>query len=235
MKALKKIFWILLLLLGCSNFSEAKIKIPEASNPPRLVNDYTGTLTDLEQEKLESRLENFVRSSSNRIVVVIVSDLDGAEPVDYATELGRSWKLGTISKENGLVFLISKTEHKIFIAPGNGLQGALPDGVVKLIIEHDVKPFFKTDQFYLGIDSACTDIIKATKGEFKPDAVDENSDDDSRPSTLTIIIIVVVILFIIIGSMFGGGRGGGTYIGRGGYGGFMGPMIFGGGGFGRRW
>ena len=222
----------MLLLFGFLYQSNAAIKIPEQPNPPRLVNDFAGLLQSNENDLLEKKLEDFVDSTSNRIVVVIVNSLEGNEPVDYATELGRQWKIGAVSKNNGIVLLISKSEHKIFIAVGTGLQGALTDGICALIIQHEMRPAFKQEQYYKGINDGISAIMLATKGEYKADAKQDNG--GGRFPIIIVIIIVVVLIILMSGR---GGNNNGTMIGGGGFNSFLlgamlGNGLGGGGGFG---
>jgi uncharacterized protein len=62
--------------------------IPSKPNPPRLVNDYTNTLTPAQVQALESKLVGFDDTTSSQIAVVIVSSLNGDEIANYAMELG---------------------------------------------------------------------------------------------------------------------------------------------------
>ncbi|MDQ6815500.1 MAG: TPM domain-containing protein, partial [Bacteroidota bacterium] len=101
--------------------------IPERPSPPRLVNDYTHTLTQDQQYTLEQKLVAYDDSTSNQVVIVIVPTLNDYAPVDYATKLGRAWGVGNKKTNNGVVLLVAKDDHTIFIAPGYGLEGAIPD------------------------------------------------------------------------------------------------------------
>ncbi|MEJ0103590.1 MAG: TPM domain-containing protein [Bacteroidota bacterium] len=51
-----------------------------------------------------------------------------------------------------------------------GLEGAVPDITANHIIENDLIPAFKEDNYYRGIDQATDDIIKAAAGEYKAPA-----------------------------------------------------------------
>ena len=206
----KTIFLLFIFIIGLFQ-ANATIKIPQQPDPPHLVNDFAGMLNSSEQSILENKLEQFVDSTSNRIVIVIVNSFVGYEPVEYATQLGREWQLGEKKKNNGIVLLISKSEHKIFIAVGTGLQGALPDGVCEMIIAHEIKPSFKQSEYFDGLDKGTTAIMKATKGEYKADAT-----NNKKGIPLFVIILIIVIILMIIGSI--GNRSGGTMIGGGGFG-----------------
>ena len=86
---LLKTFWTLL-FLTISTCLVAQ-DFPALPNPPRLVNDFTATLTPAQIEHLEQKLVAFDDSTSNNIAVVIVQTTGGMDVADYAVELGRRW------------------------------------------------------------------------------------------------------------------------------------------------
>src|SRR5215210_1090694 len=101
--------------------------IPSRPSPPRLVNDYTNTLTEDQKASLEQKLVAYDDSTSNQVAIVIVPTTGDYAPVDYATKLGRVWGIGNKKTNNGVVVLVAKDDHEVFISPGYGLEGALPD------------------------------------------------------------------------------------------------------------
>ena len=213
--------------------------IPPRPSPPRLVNDYTGTLTPDQQYSLEQKLVAYDDSTSNQVVVVIVRTTGDYDPVDYATKLGRVWGVGNKKTNNGVVLLIAKDDRKVFIAPGYGLEGALPDITCKSIIDNAITPNFRNDDFYRGIDLGTNAIIKAAVGEYK--APEEYRKKKGTGGGGIIGLFIIIIIFFIIFGRGGGGRGGGGWgnsggggSGGGGFGGFGGGS-FGGGGSGGSW
>lgn len=230
------LFTILFLVQVLLALSQA---IPERPNPPRLVNDYTHTLTQDQQYSLEQKLVAYDDSTSNQVVVVIVPTTNDYDPADYATKLGRAWGVGNKKTNNGVVLLIAKDDHKIFIAPGYGLEGALPDITVKSIIDNVITPNFRQDDFYRGIDLGTTAIFKAAAGEYKaPEGYRKGRRNGGGGIGIFGFIIIIVVILMIIGRG-GGGRGGGMFSRRG-YGGFaegaiLGSLLSGGGRGGSNW
>ncbi|HSU49577.1 MAG TPA: TPM domain-containing protein [Segetibacter sp.] len=212
--------------------------IPERPNPPRLVNDYTHTLTQDQQYSLEQKLVAYDDSTSNQVVVVIIPTTNDYDLVDYATKLGRAWGVGNKKTNNGVVLLIAKNDRKVFIAPGYGLEGALPDITTKSIIDNVILPNFKNEDFYRGIDLGTTAIFKAAAGEYKaPEGYRSKKGSGGGGSIIGIIIVIFVIVMLI--GRGGGGRGGGMFSRRG-YGGFvegaiLGSLLNGGGRGGGSW
>ncbi|HNP53192.1 MAG TPA: TPM domain-containing protein [Ferruginibacter sp.] len=228
MKLLRHIGLMFALLLSVTVRSQ---QIPAKPSPPRLVNDYTNTLTADQQQALERKLVAFDDSTSTQIAVVLVQDLDGADVSDYALKLGREWGVGGKDYNNGVVLLVSIGDRKLNISTGYGVEGALPDVTAKHIIDDVIKPNFKGRDYYRGLDEGTNAIIKAVKGEYK---VPRKREKEISPGQIILIIIIVIIFLSIFGR---GGGGGGTFMSRRGYRGYNGPVIWGGnwGGGGSSW
>lgn len=226
---MKKIFPIILVLLS---FLSLVLKaqdidkiISTPPSAPRLVNDYANVLTSDQAAALEKKLVDFDKATSNQIAVVLVQSLNGRDIGDAATELGRKWGVGQKNNNNGVVLLVSIGDRKLNISPGDGLEKALPDLVCQQIIETAIKPNFKGQDYYRGLDEGTDAIIQATKGEFKaPEGYYK-----SRGTSAGRIIILIIIIIIVLSIMSRGGGGGGSFMSRRGYRGFNGPVIFPGG------
>jgi uncharacterized protein len=214
-------YFILFFLVGFFVHTTNAQDIPKRSTPPRLVNDFTGTLTQDQANAIEQKLVAFDDSTSTQIAVIIVSSLGGYDISEFALKLGREWGVGGKDYNNGVVFLISIGDRKINISTGYGVEGALPDITAKHIIDEVVKPNFKGNDYYRGVSEGTDAIIKAVKGEYKS----ARKKDKGSAGGKIIMMVILVILFL---SFTSGGNGGGSLMSRGG----IGPMILMGGALG---
>jgi uncharacterized protein len=262
---MKKILSILLLLIG---FYASRAEIPERPVPPKLVNDFAGILNQSESNNLETKLVQFARETSTQIVVVTVPDLEGYDAGDYAFRLGEKWGVGQQGENNGLVILvkpkIGNEQGRVFIATGYGLEGILPDAVVNgTIIDNEMIPYFKQDNYYQGLESGVNVLMDITKGEYTADYYQENYTKKGSGIPVFIILIFFFIIlpimrgrkrrfyspgknlpfWLALGMLSGGRSHGGSFgnfssgsgsFGGGGFGGFGGGS-FGGGGAGGSW
>lgn len=222
---MKRLLLILGLLVSFCASAQIDKVIPKRKSPPRLVNDYTNTLTDYQVTALENKLVAYDDSTSNQIAVVIVPTTGDYSVEEVGLEILRRWGVGNKDKNNGLVLLIAKDDRKLRIEVGYGLEGAIPDITAKSIIDNEIKPSFKEDNYYRGIDLGTDAIIKAAAGEYKAPA----NYGSKKKKGINWVTILFVIVFIIIG-FAGGGSAGGTYVSRGGYRGWSGGGWSGGGG-----
>ena len=221
---------LVIFFLFSTVFVEAQ-SIQPRPNPPLAVNDFGKMLEPFQVEALEKKLEAYNDSTSSAIVIITVADLQGYDIAVVALQYLRTWGIGTKDKNNGVVLLVSKTDRKARIETGYGMEGVLPDITAKHIIDEQVIPAFKENDYYRGFDQAVDAIILAARGEYTTD-VKKNSHSPAI-SFKTIFFLIIIIIFIL--SRIGGG-GGGNYIirkGSSGLGGlgwfFLGNMLGGGG------
>ncbi|MCY7311135.1 MAG: TPM domain-containing protein [Chitinophagaceae bacterium] len=220
---MKRLLLIISVFLSfCASAQMEKI-ISTRPSPPKLVNDYTNTLTVQQKEALEAKLYQYDDSTSNQITVVIVESTDNYSVEDAAIELGRKWGVGSKEFNNGVVILVAKGDRKVTIQAGYGLEGAISDLVAKSIIDNEVTPNFKEGNYYRGLDEATDNIIKAAEGRYK--APTNYGNKKKKGVSISTIIFIIIILIVIFS---GAGPGGGTYVSRGGFGGWS-------GGSGRGW
>ena len=174
---------------------------------------------------LERKLVALDDSTSNQIAIVLIKTLNDYPIEDYAVKLFRSWGIGNKKTNNGVLIIAAIDDHKVRIEVGYGLEGAIPDITANSIIENDIVPNFREENYFRGLNVATDDLSKAAAGEYHTARQRKNNDNGNSGggSILGVIIIIIIILFLIRGGR--GGRGGGM-ISRRGYGG-LGPVILG--------
>ena len=256
MKTTKRYNLLLGLLLVLFFGTGLQAQLPSPSNPPRLVNDYTGTLSASQINTLEHKLVAYNDSTSTQILVLLVDDLQGYSIEQYATEIGHSWGVGQKDKGNGVVILVKPKKGsergEVNISTGYGMEQYVTDATGKNIIEKEMIPAFREGDYYTGIDNAVNVIMDLCSGKFTQD---EYNDGEGIPGWLTLLFIIAIIIVFIkfsngsgqnysgggsrtiwipMGGGYGGGFGGGGGFSGGGFGGFGGGG-FGGGGASGSW
>lgn len=184
---------------------------PEIPVINRFAVDLTGTLTSSEIENLNNALAEFEAQTSNQIVFVMISSLEGYPVEDFAYELAAKNKIGTEKNKNGVLFLIAKNDKKTRIEVGYGLEGVLTDALSSSILRNEVKPYFRQGDFYSGIASGLNAIMKATQGEYKGEGRKKVKGDDEKGFSFPFVYVIIGIVLLLLnrGGRRGGGGGGG--------------------------
>jgi len=226
-----KATFLLLLAMLCGIGASAQV--PERPNPPRLVNDFAGILGDT--QALEDSLQAFAMQTSNQICVVTMNDFGGYDKAYMATEIGDKWGVGNGNNDNGIVILIKpKTETErgeAFIAIGRGLEGAITDASTSRIVNNEMIPHFKENDYRGGVDAALAVLKPLATGEFN----EEDYVMEGELTTTDLIIMFCLLAFfmwlffmMVKNSNNGGNMGGGSGSNRD-TGTWGGPIIFTGG------
>ncbi len=200
----KFFFIFIFLVFQCVKVDAVADAIPEPPSTQSLVTDIgqTGFLTASEIQQLEFKLRRFNDSTSNQVAVVIVSDLQGYEPSDFADRLAIKWKIGQKGLDNGILILIkpktldSKGEVQIRI--GRGLEGIIPDLRAYDIIEHEMIPAFKQGNNFLGIQNATNVLMSLAMKEYSYKTYQKKyQKQPQKYGGLVVLVIFAVVFFLM--------------------------------------
>ena len=260
---MKNIYLFLIALFFVAS-SSAQNEIPPRPNPPKLVNDLTNTLNNAEKQQLERKLVAYNDTTSTQVVILLVPTYGQYEPNQYGVEVFDKWRIGEKGKDNGLLITVSIQDKKMFINTGYGLEDVVPDGAASTIINEYMKPAFRNNNYYGGLDKATTVIFDLAAGKYSTDKITSNDVGKgiSLGAFLVFFLIIITIIsrirrvrnhhmgggsldiltiMMLLGSSgrthrgtFGDFNSGGGGFGGGGFGGFGGGMT-GGGGAGGSW
>jgi uncharacterized protein len=262
----KSIGHTIMALMLCLTAMTVMAQVPARPDPPRLVNDFAGILGDCQW--LEDSLEKIAMETSNQICVVTMNDFGGYDKAWMAYEIGERWGVGKKGNNNGVVILIkpktAESKGEAFIAPGYGLEGAITDATSTRIVNLEMIPHFKDNDYLGGVWAGAQVVRDLAIGEYNEEDYAQQDDDGALFALIMFIIIFAFFMYLahksnqgnngnrnngdtgtwggpIIftsGNDWGRGgsswSGGGSWGGGGGWGGFGGGS-FGGGGGGGSW
>jgi len=158
--------------------------------------DEAGLFTPAQKATLENTLATHESNTTNQIVVVTLSSLQGNDIADYGYQLGREWGIGSKEHNNGVLLIIAPHERKVRIEVGYGLEGALPDAIANSIIQNTILPSFKQKNYFEGASQGVNAIIRAIQGEYKASVNTKASSD------ATFIVPILFFLFIVFNAFF---------------------------------
>ncbi len=159
----RKIFSILLISLLVFSSELFSRDLPVLTSR---VTDETWTLTEEFVSNLEKKLEDFEKKTSNQIVVLMISSLEGQSIEEFSIQVAENNKIGQKGKDNGVLLLIAKDDRKLRIEVGYGLEGALTDVLCNRIMESEIKGSFKAGNFEEGIAKGIDAIMGGIGGTY---------------------------------------------------------------------
>ena len=248
---------VLLSILFSTIAMAADINIPAKPAPGVYVVDQQNVLNNSSKQWINAISAELDKKTTAQVAVLIVSDLQGAEPSDYALQALRAWGVGQAQKDNGALLLVSMKDKHIRLEVGYGLEGVINDAKAGEILDKYAIPEFKQGHFEKGIlqtvavvesliaKSENVELTSLQNAKTVTSTKVAQQEESSLPwwAQLGLMILGLIVLAIdwlflggsltrsILWMLFfrgGGGRGGGGSSG-GGFGGGSGGGGFGGG------
>ena len=140
------IFLAMFLLAGCQQ--QRRETIPAWTAP---VVDQADVITPAEEGLLNRFIKSFQAQMGTQLAVLTVQTLGGADPSQYATEVGEKWGVGNKEKSTGVLVLIVPGDRAYFTAVGRGAEAVLPDSLVGSLQRDILVPAFKAGEYGVGL------------------------------------------------------------------------------------
>lgn len=207
--SLSVVLWVALVFLQSLVF----LPLPVWAQPLVAVPALTGRVVDLvnslsseQKQSLEARLQAFEQRKGSQIAVLIIAKTQPETIEQYTIRVAEQWQLGRKRVDDGAILLVAKEERALRIEVGYGLEGALSDAICKRIIDEQILPRFRQDDFYGGISAGIDAMMRVVDGEALPPPF---SDTQSLGAigALPLVFIAAIIMGALMRKLFGRGKG----------------------------
>ena len=197
---------VLWLLASCVNAQDAlpSDRLLKSLQPTADVNDFAGILSPDQKESLEQICRRVRESTGAQLAVVVLKSLEGGQVDDFAVRLFKQWGIGQKDEQNGVLLLVAIDDRKARIEVGYGLEPILPDALAGRILNDQLFPAFKQQQYAEGLTAAIERMAQII--EKNEPAPADAGQPDAEVSTFA--IVGMLSLFVAIGSfILGAGLG----------------------------
>jgi uncharacterized protein len=204
----KRAFWAV-----CLCFSFILFPLPSyaltVQDVPNPQTEYGGWVTDMAQilspnteAKLNQISTELNRQTGEEIVVVTVPETTPAPSLKaFNTKLFNSWNLG----KKGILFLVSKSDRRVEITTGYGIESILPHVQVSSIIQKEILPQFRQGNFEEGVLAGIKSLAIKLGGDvatLKDLAVDSNNPANSNQQSGYVALGILVISALVLPSFW---------------------------------
>ncbi|MEA3357309.1 MAG: TPM domain-containing protein [Patescibacteria group bacterium] len=142
--------------------------VADFSDPVGYINDFAGVLSN--DADLNEKLSEFEKAESTQILVITVDNLpDDVYLENFIPRLideNPEWAAGQEEFDNGVILTIVVETREMRIDVGYGLEGALPDITASHILDYEVRPYFRDDDYDAGVEAGLDAIMASVKGEY---------------------------------------------------------------------
>lgn len=148
------------------------------------VADFGGVLTESDQTRLRLLIAETREETGATVTIVTLNSTGGEDVAHYALRAARTWRLGAVDRDDGLLLVVAIKDRTWSIVAGLGLESLLSKTERDRVGEQVLRPAFRAQHFGAGIfDGACALVsrIAAATGARVP-TVTRWEQTQGRPS-----------------------------------------------------
>ena len=246
----KRIFSLLMVTLMSISFitlftscaQKDEIPIPTVMQDV-YVYDEDNIIEDDVEESINSMLVDLNEKTGAEFAVITTESLLGMDIESYANHLFNTLGIGEEGKDNGVLLLMSRSDTRVRLEIGRGLEGYLNDGKCGNILDEYFVPYRENDDYSTATYQTVQAVLNVLAEEYQitiegvDTSIVSSSENDNSYLGWALIIVTILLVVILIwgiiqsgGGGFGGSSGGGSFGGSsGGFGSFGGGFSGGGG------
>ena len=131
----------------------------------RAVIDEASLLQVNELEELSQIIVRIQKTTGAQVGLLILQSLNGDAIENVSIKVAEEWKLGDEKLDNGLLIVMSPSDHKIRLEVGYGLEDKVTDYESSMIIRNIIRPAFKEGAYFLGLKMCLNEIEAKLSGK----------------------------------------------------------------------
>ena len=233
----------MIFLISCYNVHAKEVLIPKAKADV-YVYDADNLFDESSEKEINDMLISLEKKTSSEFAVITVESLLGKQVEDYSIKVANGLGIGKEDKDNGVLLLMSRSDKRVRLEIGKGLEGILNDAKCGRILDEYFVPYREKDEYTEATKLTVQAVINviATDANVVIDGVDNSIITPEEEELPWLWIIIGIIIVLIIANWFTDGMvfefliymladsGGGSSGSSGSNGGGFGGGSFGGGG-----
>jgi uncharacterized protein len=204
---MKKIYLLILFLwMSFFAFAQKFYTVDQIPNPKTNGQDYfvsnpDGILSNV--SAMDEKLVQLEKETKVEFAIVFVKDFNqDIEDFEFAKAIFDRWGIGKAGSNNGLLLFIAADRRKYRFISGDGVEGLLPDIVLKQIGERNLVPAFKENLYDEGIlnaiDEVCNKLTNPnSKAEIQSLIKQEQQKSFDWKFALGASLAIILLFFIV--------------------------------------
>lgn len=215
-------------LVGCG--TKESINVPEVKQDV-FVYDQDECINDEIETEINFMIKELKEKTESEVAVVSVASLSGYTIEEYANELFNTLGIGKKGEDNGVLLLFSKSDNKVRLEIGRGLEGCLNDAKCGRILDNNFVPYREEGDYTKATRNTVIAVLNVIAEEYEVELenvgeAELTGGEENEVATWIYIVVFLLIVVVAFLRAFGDGSSGGGYYGgfssRGSSGGFSG-------------
>jgi uncharacterized protein len=167
MRALRWALALLMLIGLGATANGAEVAIP--SSPTHWATDTAGFLKPETVVALDTRLRAYENATGHQVLVYVAPTTGDTPTEDWTVRTFARWKVGRKGLDDGLILFVFRTDRKVRIEVGYGLEQTVPDATAARIIRDTIAPQLKAGHPDAAVTAGVDQILGAVGGDARGD------------------------------------------------------------------
>jgi uncharacterized protein len=200
LRRVPRLWLILAMALLSPGLLHAADAVPKLT---RHVTDLTGTLSAQQVDQLDAQLVALEKAKGAQLTVLMVDSTAEQDIDSYSLAVAEANKVGRKGVDDGVLLLVAKSDRRVRIEVGYGLEGAIPDAATARIIREYIAPKFRSNDYFGGISDAVGALTLLINGEALPPPVQGSPSNERSGPGLQNGLMIGVFVALFLRSMLG--------------------------------
>lgn len=220
---------LMVTFVGCG--SKESIKVPEVEQDV-YVYDQDECINDEIEVEINLMIKELEEKTEAEFAVVSIPSLNNYTIEEYANELFNKLGIGKGDKDNGVLLLFSRTDNKVRLEIGRGLEGCLNDAKCGRILDNHFVPYREEGDYTKATRNTVIAVLNVIAEEYEVELqnvgeAELTGGEENEVATWVYIVVFLIVVVVAFLKAFGNDSSSGGY-----YGGFSSGGSFRSGGFG---
>lgn len=200
--------WRWLLVLGWllagigAVFAQGLLPVPPLT--ARVIDQTGQTLDAAAVQRLEARLAGLEQRKGSQLVVLVVRSTAPEDIAAYANRVANEWRIGRKGVGDGVLLIVARDDRRLRVEVAKTLEGAIPDLAARRVIDEEMAPRFRQQDFAGGIEAGVDRLARLIEGEALP-APETTQVPNAAPGIQWLDLIIFGFVAIpIVGAVLSG-------------------------------
>ena len=159
-------------------------RVPDAPKNGSVYDD-AGVMTEEDIEHILTLNDKLDEYCGGQIAVAVFTGIGGADIASFTLDVFNEWGVGSKTKNNGVLLLMSIADADYWVLQGKGIEKDITSGELGLILDEELEPYFAKEEYSAGAvrfaDAVYKKYAHAVGFSDKiPESVQSINDNDSR-------------------------------------------------------
>lgn len=195
--------------VGCA--TKESIEVPKVQKDV-FVYDQDECINNEIEVEINFMIKELEEKTEAEFAIVSITSLSGYTIEEYANELFNTLGIGKKGKDNGVLLLFSKSDKRVRLEIGRGLEGCLNDAKCGRILDDNFVPYREEGDYTKATRNTVIAVLNVIAEEYQVELENagepSQTEEEEDSSKIWIYILLLIFILLVAVTSSGGSSGG---------------------------